>query len=302
MTLAPGVRYLPGGTNLGLLVNEERQAAVAVDAGMDKETARQLAVAAGSTGLTIETIFVTHAHADHFGGAAFLRERTGAPVLASAYEAAVIANPLLEPVYLFAGGAPPADLRGKFLLGTACPVDRVVAPGEVVELAGLECRVEPRPGHTPAQVGLAWGPALFCGDAFFPEPILAKHPLPVFYSPGEARRTLERIQRTEYRWFIPGHGAAQDREGLASACAATVAALNRLEEAVRRELEAGPRTLDDLLASVAGQVGERLENLASACLARLTVQAVLGELCDAGEIRSDCSDNRLLWMRRAEEE
>lgn len=293
--LAPGVRCLPGGTNLGLLVNEERRTAVAVDAGLDRDSARQLVATAAGAGLSLEAVFVTHAHADHFGGASFLRERTGAPVVASALEAAVIQNPLLEPLYLFAGGFPPAGLRGKFLLGQACPVDRVVAPGEVVELAGLACRVEPLPGHTLAQVGLGWGPALFCGDAFFSEAVLAKHPVPVFASPAAARKTLKRLPETEYRWFIPGHGPPLDREGLKAGCAANAAALDRLAEAVRRALGEGPRTLDDLLGAVAGEVGERLENLAAACLARLTVQAVLGELSDAGAVEALCLDNRLLW-------
>ncbi len=286
------------GTNLGLLVNEERRAAVAVDAGLDRDTAKQLLAAARSTGVAIEAIFLTHAHADHFGGAAFLRERTGAPVLATDLEAAVIQNPLLEPLYLFAGGAPPAELRGKFLLGQACPVDRVVTPGETLVLAGLECRVEPLPGHTPAQAGLGWGPALFCGDAFFPAAVLAKHPIPVFAAPREARRTLERLVAPGYRWFIPGHGAAMEREGLAEAGAANAAALDRLTDAAREALRQGPRTLDDLQGAVADRVKARFETLSQVCLARLTVQAVLGELCDAGEVQPVCRDNRLLWEVR----
>jgi glyoxylase-like metal-dependent hydrolase (beta-lactamase superfamily II) len=302
VTLAPGVHYLPGGTNLGLLVNEERGTAVAVDAGMDKDSARGLAAAAAAAGLTIEALFLTHAHADHFGGAAYLRERTGAAVVAAGLEAAVVQNPILEPLYLFAGGMPPAALRGKFLLGQACPVDRVVAPGETVTLAGLECRVEPLPGHTPAQVGLGWGPVLFSGDAFFPEPILAKHPIPVFADPRAARATLARLPAGGFEWAIPGHGVPCRRGAeLDLVCSANAAALDGLTDAVRQALGAGPLTLDDLLGVVAGLVGADLGTLADVCLARLTVQAVLGELCDDGGARAVCRGSRLVWEKQGPE-
>lgn len=300
MRLAPGVAYLPGGTNLGLLVNEERRAAVAIDAGMDKDTAKQLLAAATAAGLTVEALFLTHAHADHFGGASFLQERTGATVVATGLEAAVIQNPLLEPLYLFAGGAPPAELRVKFLLAPSCRVDRVVVPGEMVTLGGLDCQVVGLPGHTPAQAGLGWGPALFAGDAFFPPAVLAKHPVPVFADPRAARQTLSRLSELGYRWVIPGHGAVQEGQALAGVCAATVAALDRLAGAVRQALEDGPRTLDDLLGEVAGRVGAELLTLSDHCLARLTVQAVLGELAEAGEVRPECRGNRLLWTKLEE--
>lgn len=295
LMLAPGVGYLPGGTNRGLLVNEGERKAAAVDAGMDRDSARQLLSAATAAGWTVTDVFLTHAHADHFGGARFLRERTGAAVTAAGLEAAVIAHPLLEPLYLFAGGAPPAELRGKFLLGQACPVDRVVDPGEEVALAGVECRVEPLPGHTLAQAGLGCGPVLFTGDAFFLPSILEKHPIPVFAAPGEARQTLARLPELGYDWFVPGHGPAVDREGLNQACAATLAALERLTEAVTGALASGPRSTEDLLAQAADAVGDRLETLASVCLARLTLQGLLEELLDAGRVRAVCRENTLFW-------
>ncbi|HHW14245.1 MAG TPA: MBL fold metallo-hydrolase [Firmicutes bacterium] len=295
LILAPGVGYLPGGTNRGLLVNEAEKRAAAVDAGMDRDSARQLLSAATAAGGTVTDVFLTHAHADHFGGAAFLRERTGAAVAATGLEAAVVAHPELEPLYLFAGGAPPAELRGKFLLGQACAVDRVVEPGEAVALAGLECRVESLPGHTLAQAGLGYGPVLFAGDAFFLPSVLEKHPIPVFAAPREARQTLARLPELEYEWFVPGHGPAVDREGLRRACTATLAALDRLTEAVLAALAAGPRTTEELLAQAAEAVGDRLETLASVCLARLTIQGIQGELADAGTVRPLCRGNTLLW-------
>ncbi len=162
-------------------------------------------------------------------------------------------------------------------------------------LAGLACRVEPLPGHTPAQAGLGCGPVLFAGDGFFLPAILEKHPIPVFTATGEARQTLARLPELGYDWFVPGHGPAVDRAGLRQACAATLAALDRLTEAVTGALAAGPRSTDDLLAHAANAVGDRLETLASVCLARLTLQGLLGELVDAGKVRAVCRENTLFW-------
>ena len=59
-----------------------------------------------SLNVELAAVIVTHAHADHFGGAGEVKKRTGAPVLAPAFEAAVVENPVLEPVYLFTGAQP----------------------------------------------------------------------------------------------------------------------------------------------------------------------------------------------------
>ena len=72
-------------------------------------------------GLEVEAIWLTHHHADHIGGAAALREATGAPLLA---------HPAAAP-----------------LLGDGLTLDEQLLDGDVIELGELAIEVMHTPGH-----------------------------------------------------------------------------------------------------------------------------------------------------------
>ena len=82
------------------LLHDGRRALV-VDPG---EAAGVLA-ALKDLGLALDTILITHHHADHTGGVAELREATGAQVIGPAFE------PMPEPLRRVSGGAPGRGLR-----------------------------------------------------------------------------------------------------------------------------------------------------------------------------------------------
>ena len=106
--LTENAYLLRGGSNAGLIVHDGR--AVLVDTGLDKDTAKKILRHIDVLAVKLAAVVITHAHADHFGGAATIRARTGAPVYAPALEAAIVENPILEPLYLFSGALPPAEL------------------------------------------------------------------------------------------------------------------------------------------------------------------------------------------------
>lgn len=125
-------------------------------------------------GLTVTDILITHGHFDHIGAAARVREITGAPVLSSKEDAAWIS-----------GIDWPTDARVRKT--EPCPVDRLIADGDVIDLAGLPAHVLATPGHSKgslcfliypdeareaaAQVGYRLegidAPMLFSGDTLF---------------------------------------------------------------------------------------------------------------------------------------
>ncbi len=108
---------------------------------------------------------LTHAHPDHAGGLAAVKEATGGSVLAHDREA----------VYLRDGRAPRSDtatfggrLLNRLPGGTFGKVDvaRTFTDGELLD-GGL--RVVHTPGHSPGHVSLVHEPTgvLFTGDAVF---------------------------------------------------------------------------------------------------------------------------------------
>lgn len=118
----------------------------------------------------VKRIILTHRHFDHVGGAARLREATGAPVWAHPLDTPAIIG--LEP------NRPPKGPIGAVIGATTgvifplipCPVDKSLADGLTFDLGGLgELRVILTPGHTMGHCSLLLpSRRLFIlGDALF---------------------------------------------------------------------------------------------------------------------------------------
>jgi glyoxylase-like metal-dependent hydrolase (beta-lactamase superfamily II) len=120
-------------------------------------------------------IVVTHAHADHSGSAAAVRERTGAPILMSAADARLIASgwssrglsilPGQEATLPLPPGVT-AEVLAQPAPAEPFDVDTELAEGSVPGVADLEAIATP--GHCEGQMSLLWrrqGGVLLCGDA-----------------------------------------------------------------------------------------------------------------------------------------
>jgi glyoxylase-like metal-dependent hydrolase (beta-lactamase superfamily II) len=292
--LAPGIFHLQDGSNMGLVVQDGK--GLLIDTGLDKDAARRTLRSAGEAGAALEAVFITHAHADHFGGAHALQRRAEVRVYAPALEAAMMEHPIMEPLFLFGGASPIGELRHKFTLAKPCQVDHVVEPG-LLEIGPFPVEVVPLPGHASNQMGLAVGEVLFCGDAVFPVEALQKHKIPFCVDMDETLSTLERLTGLPYECFAPGHGPAYPAgEEFAAVCAANRERLGEIRALVYGAL-AEPQGTETLLRHVADRLGLRLEAAAFYLLTRTTILAALSSLERAGRVKTVVEDNRLLWQR-----
>lgn len=292
--LIPGVFQLRGGSNIGLVV--EGHKGLLIDAGLDRDAARRALRAVGELDVALEAVFITHAHADHFGGAHFLQRRLGVPLYAPALEAEIMEHPVMEPLFLFSGAAPIGELRHKFTLDQPCQVEHVVEPGPL-DIGSFQVEVVSLPGHTLKQVGLAVNDVLFCADAVFPTETLQKHKITFCVDLDDTLAVLEELPNQHFAHFAPGHGRAYAAgDEISQVCDVN---RKRLEGVRCLTFEAldGPQETSALVQRLADHFGLRLKTATAFFLTRAAILAALSSLEQAGQVETKMSDNRLLWQR-----
>ena len=106
----------------------------------------------------IKAILVNHNHADQAGGSAYMKEKTGAPLMAGFGEIPYIEHGMFNPPAIPA--PPPAEGRGR---GNAGPrryppahVDRALFDGDVVKVGPLSVTTYLIPGHSPSSTTFAY--------------------------------------------------------------------------------------------------------------------------------------------------
>ena len=287
---------IQGGANIGVIAYEDR--CLIIDSGMDRDAGRDILNQVKKLGLTPGALLVTHAHADHFGGAQYLVRQTGLKVYATRVEAAVMSGPILEPLYLFSGAQPPRELQHKFLLAKPCLVDTVLEGNEQA-IDHIPLRVIPLPGHSIEQVGVAFGGTFFVGDAFLTPEILDKHRIP-FYSDiqtGLSTLTTLKTQIESFRHIVAGHGEIYTSAARANeAITYMIERLESILDVIRSALADGQaRPAADILRIVANAQGVQIQALPQYVLYNTTVQAALSTLSAQGEISPLFQDNSLAW-------
>lgn len=287
-----GTYVYVSGSNIGFIV--ENGMALMIDAGLDRSSAKNALKAFETLDAKLAGIVISHGHADHFGGAGWVAQKYQLPVYAPPLEGAFAANPILEPLYLYGGAAPIAELKGKFTLakrGVIAPQPLLLGP-QVIE--GIEIDVLPLPGHSPMQVGIAYKDSLFCGDVVFPAATLRRHPI-LFCSDLDAwLGTLSGIPDLTYKHYIPGHGEPED--DLVPLALGTESRLLELRRLTLQALTI-PQEAGAVLRSVAASYDIVFTSPEYLLLAQTTIHAALVSLQRAGEAEIIITDNRMLWRR-----
>jgi glyoxylase-like metal-dependent hydrolase (beta-lactamase superfamily II) len=206
--LTDRVGYVPGGVNVGVIRIDD-QHVLLVDTGLNDSTARKV-LRWIKEGIDSEVvgILTTHGHADHFGAHSFVVKRTGAHVFAPEHDAAVVRNPLLQPIFLYGGADPLDSLRNRFLLAEPCNVDEEFTGGRR-EFMGVDIEVVPLGGHSMNQMGFLIDSIFFCADVVFPEAAISKYRIPYLYGLTEHMASLERACEVGAEFVVPGHGPVE---------------------------------------------------------------------------------------------
>ena len=290
--------HLQSGSNMGLVVRGDE--AVLIDTGLDDDSGRRALRIVEDHGVHLIAIIVTHAHADHFGGAHFLQRRLNLPIYAPDTEAAMMEHPIIEPLYLFGGAAPISELRHKFTLAQPCTVEQTVGPGPL-RIGRFELSIVPLPGHALNQVGVGMKSGgqriLFCGDAIFPTATMEKHKVLFCVDLDRALESIGRLSGLPYDQFAPGHGpayaAGSDIEAI---CTANRQRLEEIRDVVYDDL-ASPQETSSLVQHLGDHFGLHISGATAYYLTRTTVLAALSAQEASGSVRVFTQANKAVWER-----
>ena len=141
----------------------------------------------------IKAIFLTHAHPDHIGSAAYFQEHTGCRIYASEGE-----RRWIEDIDLQFQERPIPNFYQ--LAGKSSKVDVVVKDGDVIEPeAGVKVSVIRTAGHSCDEVSYLVENNMFIGDS-----VPVKGDIPIFIDEQEMRKTLRVLKEIEgVKTFYP---------------------------------------------------------------------------------------------------
>ncbi|MFZ0475144.1 MAG: MBL fold metallo-hydrolase [Halobacillus sp.] len=199
--------YYSGSVNIGYI--HKGTDGLLIDAGLDRSSIMKVLKELNERELPLTHLFITHAHADHYGGAAYIQQNYDVYTIAPAFEEAVLKYPGLEPLYLFGGNDPLEELQNKFLQGPAITIDEVIEEG-MFQAGAIEGKTYLLPGHSYHQLALRAHGILYATDSYFGVDTLHKHKIPYNSDADRTLKSLNRLLTISCDGYVPGHGELEE--------------------------------------------------------------------------------------------
>jgi len=285
------VYYVPGASNVGLIVGDGQQALL-VDTGIGKRSGRRLLRILEEQSLQLVAIFNTHCHGDHIGGNAHLVEHTGAKIYAPLADSVVLQYPVWGTMCMFGGADPIAELSVPRFAAPPCAVDVIVTEGEI-QIAGVTVQVVPLPGHTGTHTGYIIDDVFFIGDILAGEAELANTTISYAYSVTKRLQSLEKLRHYSCAYYVLGHGGIE--RDITALIERNIAQVIDLLDFIKGYLAQGCAGASEILGAVCAHCGIEIRNLKQYFLLYPTLHSYLSHLSNHGEITYKIKDNRLLW-------
>ena len=185
------------------------------------------------------------------------------------------------------GGAPPADLKHKFLLADPSDAEYLTADALPEGFSTIEL-----PGHFFDMVGFRTpDDVAYIADCLSSRAILDKYGIGFIYDVGAYLGTLEKLKSMKARLFVPAH--AEPAEELAPLAEYNIAKTREVADRIC-DFCREPICFEELLKKLFDAYGLEL-NFEQYVLVGSTVRSHLVHLREQKRIQAVFSENRLLW-------
>lgn len=284
--------YFKSAVNIGYAVKDGK--GILIDSGLEKSTAKKVLSQLIKKELPIHYLILTHAHTDHYGGAAYIKKEAGVKVFAPPIEAAIMENPVLEPIYLWNGASPIKPLRNKFLEGEPVQVDGLLNFGEQT-IGPFQIRSIHLPGHSYGQCGVLIEDIFYAADSYFGVEVLLKHKVPFIVDANEAIASLEKVRLVSCSGFIPGHGEFEKNPS--NTIQANMECHDNVKKFILDQIEKVPSgaLMDTIQQEMFEHFGLAAREVGQWLLYRTSYTAYISSLIEDGKTTLVVKDNKL-WL------
>lgn len=240
--------YIEDPTNIPIIISNN--GVFVVDTGMDKDKGKKIRKIIEELSLRPTYLILSHHHADHTGGAKYLKEYFNLKIISSKNEKVFIENPMLEPIYLSEGAIPMDEFLGKWVKAEGVLVDLTTDDFNVGDFEFLDLK-----GHSLGMIGVRKGRFIFASDSFFSKEIVDKHIVPYFHDFDQFIFHLEELKDMDCDLILPSHGTLYTKEDAIDTINYNLTRIKEVESAVVEAIKT-PKTLSQVMQTLNLQVND----------------------------------------------
>ncbi len=317
--LRGGTYYFPlKYTNAGMYMYKKQ--CILIDTGSSEEEGKDIVEYMKAKGLALESILITHAHADNLAGAHYIKNKTKAKLYSSKEESVIVENPKRSNYSAIISEVREVEVtederdntnansiihfiptkkkvtHHTVLSHAKCLVDGVLTPGKPFVMTSSKQNLDiiALPGHSHGQVGIiSPDKVFFIGDALYSNEELSENPIPFASDITKAKKTLEYLLKSKYTMFVPTHGKPLEFS-ITAEVYNNQRQIKMLEETILMHLSM-PKTTDELTALCLASF-DLEENIPNFYLISSTISAYLEDLKKGNKLKVIHERGKTRWF------
>ena len=177
---------------------------ILLDTGLKREHETALLGFLEEENLTVSGILCTHAHIDHVGNAAWLKEKYGCPIALPKVEAEIVSS--LLNLKIFYGTYPMNRIREHFG-HMVIKSDRLIEETETeILFQGVPFSIIHTPGHSAGHIAITTpDDVTYIGDALISEEVMRSSKLPYAHILSKDLMSKMKLYHLRSSWYILAH-------------------------------------------------------------------------------------------------